>query len=73
MQFGLVWIGFEKLIRNPIRTDRFSQNNIQTHPISFGFLWFSVFWIGFRFFIWIGLDLNTPTTNHLLHPNIQLQ
>jgi len=53
MRFGSVWFGFEKLIQSPIQSKRFSQNVIQTHPIIFGFVRFSVL-------IWIGLDLNTP-------------
>ena len=61
MRFGLVWIGYEKSFRNPIRTDQFLQNDIQTHPIIFGFLRFLIFLDRFAVFIWISLDLNTPS------------
>jgi hypothetical protein len=64
MQFGLVWIGFEKSIQNPIRSSGFHKKNIQTHPKIFGFLRFSVFLDRFAVFIWIGLDLSTPTRQY---------
>ena len=61
MRFGSVWIGFKKLIQNSTRSSGFHKKNIQTHPKIFGFLRFSVFLDRFAVFIWIGLDLSTPT------------
>ena len=52
MRFGLVWFGFEKSIQNPIQSKRFSQNVIQTHPIIFGFVRFSVVLDRFAILIW---------------------
>jgi hypothetical protein len=59
-----VWFGLDRFIKINPKSDqiqRFSKKDIKTHPKLFGFLRFSVFLDRFVVFIWIGLNLSTPS------------